>query len=164
MRPDSPYMLEESAHEFIFYCSGRDNMDSMEFVLELQNREDFIINYVMSLVTPMRDLITIDIPINNTVPMVLYVLKKRDVKSIKTKSKDMQITKEFKIAGLPESISILGENVESVDHVIDNYAIKMISQLHGTFNSLHYTDQKVYSKSPGFLRVLLNLSKEGDKN
>lgn len=40
----------------------------------------------------------------------------------------------------------------------------MIKQLPGVFNSFHYTDQKVYSNSPGHLRVLLNISKEGEKN
>lgn len=40
----------------------------------------------------------------------------------------------------------------------------MIKQLPGVFNSLHYTDQKVYSNSTGHLRVMLNPSKEGEKN
>ena len=130
----------------------------------MQNREDVITNYLLGLFSPMKDLITVDIPINNTLPLILYILKKRDVKNVKAKSKDMQVTKEFKIANFPDTMVILGENVESVDQIIDNQVIKMIAELQGVFNSLHYTDQQVYNNSPGHLRVLLNFSKEGEKN
>lgn len=91
-------------------------------------------------------------------------MKKRDVKAVKAKAIDMSVTKLFDVNNFPDTYRIFGENVESVDHIIDNQAIAMIKQLPGVFNSLHYTDQKVYSNSTGHLRVLLNLSKEGEKN
>jgi hypothetical protein len=47
----------------------------------------------MGIISPTKDLITIDIPIDNTIPLVLYTIKKRDVKTVKEKAIDMSITK-----------------------------------------------------------------------
>ena len=60
------------------------------------------------MISPIKDLLTIDIPIDNTIPLVLYVIKKRDVKSVATKAIDMSITKEFDVANFPETYRIFG--------------------------------------------------------
>lgn len=87
------YMLEESGSEFIFYCSGRDNVDCAEFNLQLEPRQDILANYIISMISPMKDIITVDIPVYSTIPLVFYIIKKRDVKSVKAKAIDMSITK-----------------------------------------------------------------------
>lgn len=86
-------LLEESPHEFIFYASGRDNLEFMEVGLNFEPREDIIFQYILSIISPTKDLLTIDIPITNDIPLVLYVIKKRDVKSVSAKAIDMSVTK-----------------------------------------------------------------------
>lgn len=65
----------------------------MEVGLGFEPREDLIYHHVVGLLSPTKDLLTIDIPIDNSIPLVIYVIKKRDVKSVSAKAVDMSVTK-----------------------------------------------------------------------
>ena len=49
--------------------------------------------------------------------------------------------------------------------MFDGYAIKNINQLSSIIYSIHYTDQKLFTNSPGHLKLVLNAnSHEPEKN
>ena len=99
----------------------------------------------------------IDLPVKADVPCVFLLAQKRKVKEITAANLDIaKLTTYFGVANLHQSYEILGESAESVDYLIDNYAVKKLNEMNGLFISIHYTDQKLFSESNGHLRVTLN--------
>jgi len=67
------------------------------------------------------------------------------------------MTRQFAIKNFPQNYEVLGEAVDTVDSIVDNYVIKRLNEISGLVSSIHYTDLKVFSQNSGHLRVVLNL-------
>lgn len=122
--------------------------------------------YALEFVFPEKDLVTIDIPMETTIPLVFCLAKKRELKALKEKCPDLNfLTKNFDVTGLNEPYRILGENSESVDFIFDGFVIKYLNQLSSIIHSIHFSDQKVFSNATGHLRLVLNANhNEPEKN
>ena len=67
-----------------------------------------------------------------------------------------KIAGKFGVKNLNDHYEVLGEASDTIDNIIDNYAVKRLNDFQGLFISIHYTDLKIYSSSTGHLRVVLN--------
>ena len=54
---------------------------------------------------------------------------------------------------------MLGESTEAVDYIVDNNVCRKLADLGTLFESIHYTDQKMFSEQTGHLRAILYASK-----
>lgn len=155
--------MEQSAHEYTFYASGRENLQFMEASIELRKREDLLTYYLLQFVFPEKDLVNIIIPTGCQTPLVFCLSRKREMKSFKQKCPDLNfLTKDYEVSGLSENYRILGENPESINFIFDGYVhmdisqvVKHLNQLINIVHSIHYTDQKIFSSSTGCIRIVL---------
>jgi hypothetical protein len=111
------------------------------------------------IVFPEKDTVTIDIPVKTEVPLVFALGSKKKTKEMAENYLDIKkLAGKFKVSNLNEHYEILGESSETVDTVVDNFVTKRLNDMQGLFISIHYTDLKTFTNSPGHLRVVLNLS------
>jgi hypothetical protein len=68
------------------------------------------------------------------------------------------MTRQFNVKNIPQNYEVLGEAVDTVDSLVDNFVIKRLNEINGLVSTIHYTDLKVFSESTGHLRVVLNLA------
>lgn len=114
---------------------------------------------------PDKDTVTIDIPINTDIPLVLAVAEKKRVKDLTDKYLDVRkLTKPFFVNGFPQNYQILGEAVDTVDSIIDNHVTKKLNLVNGLITSIHFTDLKMYSQNTGHLRLVFNLAHKKDEH
>ena len=66
----------------------------------------------------------------------------------------------FEVNSLPQNIEAFGESTETVDYVIDNHVCRKIAELGTLVQSIHYTDQKLFSEQTGHLRAIFIASKK----
>ena len=52
--------------------------------------------------------------------------------------------------------------MDSVDFIVDNNVCRKLSDLAGLVQSIHYTDQKLFSEQTGHLRAVLYASKKNE--
>ena len=124
--------------------------------MQTKKRQDLIYT-LYDIVVPEKDTIVIDLPMQTVTPVVFAVVPRRKVKQMTETNLDVKkLTGHFKIGNLTEAYEVLGESAESVDSIIDNHVVKRLNEMVGLFLSIHYTDLKINSQSPGHLRVILN--------
>lgn len=55
------------------------------------------------------------------------------------------LTRQFNVKNIPQNYEVLGEAVDTVDSLVDNYVIKRLNEISGLVSTIHYTDLKVFS-------------------
>jgi hypothetical protein len=91
--------------------------------------------------------------------LVFAIAERKRIKDLTEKHVDIKMmTRQFAIKNFPQNYEVLGEAVDTVDSLVDNYVIKRLNEISGLVSSIHYTDLKVFSQNSGHLRVVLNLA------
>lgn len=108
---------------------------------------------------PDKDTVTIDLPLNTDAPLVFAITEKKRVKDMTEKYIDIRMmTRQFSIKQLSQNYEVLGQAVDTIDSIVDNYVTKRLNEISGLVLSIHYTDLKIHSQKSGHLRVVLNLA------
>mmetsp|Transcript_38504 Transcript_38504/g.28350 ORF Transcript_38504/g.28350 Transcript_38504/m.28350 type:complete len:403 (+) Transcript_38504:10-1218(+) len=170
--------LEKTSYsEFLFYASGRVNTLYALFKFELRKRHCLFTSCCFDLVWPSKDLVTIDIPISvpeyslqdgsttNLIPLDMVICRKRDMKAMYSNFSYMKnFLAPLQAKNLKQDLSssnslvVLGESEESVNHMIDGQIGQVLSEIgEEHIQSVHITDQKLYNNSPLMLRAQLHL-------
>lgn len=129
----------------------------------MRKRQDFLYYFLYETIYPEKDLITIDIPVKIDHPIVLAIVNKKKVS--KTVEANLDINKlagSFEVKSLTQAFEVLGEASEIVDSIVDNYVCRKIADLQSLIQSIHYTDQKMFSQSSGHLRAIFYASRRNE--
>jgi hypothetical protein len=108
------------------------------FKIELKHRQCLFTSFFIDLLWPSKDIVTVDIPISvpdyslpdgsltSHIPLELVICRKRDMKSMLTNTPNLKTfvspiqPRHFKVdSSSNNSLIVLGESEEAVNHVID---------------------------------------------
>lgn len=114
---------------------------------------------------PEKDLITIDIPVKIDHPLVLAIVNRKKVtKTVEANIDLAKLAGSFENKSLPKSFEVLGESPEIIDKIIDNNLCRRIGDMASLIQSIHYTDQKMFSNQTGHLRAIFYASRKNEDN
>jgi len=127
-------------------------------------REDLLYRLIYEIISPEKDTIVIDVPVQTNNPVVFCVAssKKSKLKAITEKYLDIaKLAGSFDVKGLSQNLHVLAEGQEATDLIFDANITKKLNDIAPLIHSIHYTDQKMFSQGTGHLRATLLAS---DKN
>jgi len=130
------------------------------FKLELKKRQCLFSSTVWELVSPYRDSLIVEVPVQVTpftlqdgtvskaLPVELMLVKRKEMKNTYTNLPYLKgFVAPIEVASLPckgdNELLVLGESKEATDQVLDNQMCDAIRNL-TRIEQLHITDQKTY--------------------
>lgn len=112
----------------------------------MKKRQDLLYSLVYEAIYPEKDLITIDIPVKIDHPVVLALINRKKVSKTFDANIDLaKLAGSFEVNSLPPSMEAFGESADTVDYVVDNHVCRKVAELGTLIQSIHYTDQKLFS-------------------
>ncbi len=122
-------------------------------------------SFCLDLLWPSKDIVTVEIPINapdytlpdgtvsNQIPIDLIICRKRDMKSLYSSNAYMKSfvsplqARNFKTdTSSQNSLIVLGESEEAVNHVIDAQIGEILANFgENNVQEIHITDQKLFN-------------------
>lgn len=170
--------------EFTFYASGRKNCFYSLYKLDLDKRHCFFSSYVLGLLSPAQDILTVDMPIRYPnsdfesappYPVELFLTQKSRSKGAleihehfknfltAVKANNLPVPappankKEARELSKKDYLIVLAENEEVANQVIDKSIGDILQKYGDCLQELHVTDQKVYNKYPVFMRARIEV-------
>lgn len=129
----------------------------------MRKRQDLLYHLLYETIYPEKDLITIDIPVRIDHPIVLCIAnKKKLAKTVEANIDLAKLAGSFDVKNLNGPYEVLGEGSEAVDYILDNNVCRKLTDLGKLVQSIHYTDQKLFSDKPGHLRAIFYASKNNE--
>jgi len=155
----------ESFAQFYLQATGRINCIGARFLVDLRHRQD-IITDVTGVFFGKRDLLTYDVMLPTSTPLVFAMMKNSEKKKMTDDNKDLSSSS---VTAVPVSqlnavkVTILTDNPAVVDTIVDDKEehgnlLNVIESNADLFVSLHVTDRSsIYQTPRNVLRVVLRL-------
>jgi len=161
--PEGALIQAESANSYRFYASGRQNCESALVSLDYKKRQDLLSMFIFNLIWPERDRIRVDIVIDNAVPFVFAVSKRREAKNISTNNNDVKnFCRRMPNAELEKQFAVFAETEESANYVLTNAVISALKKNDNVIESIIISDLRQSGKQ--FLRAELIVPSQHLKN
>ena len=152
--------FQESAREYTYYASGRQNISSIYLKFNLKHRHDLLMWMVDTILYPVEDQLTIEMVLpsdRKCDPALIAFLKKSKVVSFREEHSSFKdIITATQLSGLQEGVVVLAESAETAKELIPESVIEIINENMEYFQSLYVTD--VNSTVPqGYTEIYPNI-------
>lgn len=118
---NAPTLQTEGNNIFKFWATGHHWIAYALAILELNRRDDFVQMAFLNLVWPVKDKMTLELPLKNiNHPIVFAIVRRAQAKTIRSTYADLKaFTRQFTSDLLPPAFVILGENEEVGSYILD---------------------------------------------
>lgn len=137
--------FQESASEYTYYATGRENISSMHVKFSLRHRHDLLMWFIDTVLFPVEDKVTVEIVFpedRKCDPALFAVLNKTRVVPFRDEHSSL---KEIMVAtphpALCGSLVLLAENSEGAKELLPDAVLEALAAHENCFESLFVTDQ-----------------------